>query len=713
MNKKKLLLEETLFSTANGYLGVRGNLEEGVPENYSSIRGVYLNGVYGYVPIEYGENCYGFPQRGETIINLFDAQGITLKIDDDLFSIFSGIVHSSERCLDIEKGVSKRRIDWSSPKGHHLIIEITRMTSFDIKELFVIDYRVTSINYTGPIEIFSTVEGDVKNFSDENDPRVASHEKKHLYLSQITADPIMLQGHVHETDIMVTLKVKHEPSLSCRVVDDKVIGHLTHRIEESQSFQLLKYCVYTDSRQSYCPDINDIVEQGIESLYQRQIDDLNEFWSVAKISVDGEASVEEGLNYNSYQLLASAGKDGLSNIAAKGLSGEGYEGHYFWDTEIYMLPLFSMTCPKVARELLYYRYQTLKDGYKEGRALGHDAPKVPWRTISGVESSPYYPAGSAQYHINADVAYAFIQYYLLTGDDEMMRDFGFTYLYETAKLWIEVGHEYKGMYMIHGVTGPDEYTALVNNNYYTNAMAKYHLEWVVKLSKKFDVSLPLLTKMQKIAEMMYLPYDKELNIHLQDDACLSRKPWNFEASRDKHPLLLYYHPLYIYRHQVLKQADTVLAHFLLDEKDEEIMRHSYEYYEAITTHDSSLSYCVYGMMATRLGYIEEGYEYFKKSIRLDLDDLHGNTKDGLHVANAGGAYMFVPFGFGGLRIKETLILNPVLPKAWKGYSFKFLYKNQIITVSVSDVVKVSCNNLRITIYDEQYYVTDQIIIKTK
>lgn len=713
MNYEGLILEETLLSTANGYLGIRGNLEEGVPKDCPSIRGTYINGVYGLVDIAYGENCYGFPQTGETIINLFDAQGIQLIIDGDTFSIFEGKVLSHKRSLDIEAGVSRRHIEWISPKGHHLKIDITRMASFHIRECFTIDYKVTSINYTGEIEFVSTVESDVNNFNDADDPRVSSHVKKHLKVVGMSAEPLYIKGLVEGSDIEVELSVEHQPMLSSHIEGSCIAGCLTHFLEKNDTFRLVKYCYYSDNRLIHKSSISSVVDMGIDELYIKQRAYLDDFWHIAKVEISGEASVEEAINYNTYQLLSSAGKDGYSNIAAKGLSGEGYEGHYFWDTEIYMLPLFSMTSPKIAEKLLYFRYRTLKQSLEEGLKLGHKAAKVPWRTISGVESSPYYPAGSAQYHINADVAYAFIQYFLLTEDLSMMKAYGLEYLYETAKLWLEVGHEKDGMYYINGVTGPDEYTALVSNNYYTNAMAQYHLRWVVKLSEKLNRNYPLVQQMKSVAEKMYLPYDETLNIHLQDDGFLNRKPWDFKHSQNKHPLLLHYHPLYIYRHQVLKQADTVLAHFLLDEKDMDILRNTYEMYEKITTHDSSLSYCVYGMIACRLGDVEKAYGYFKKTIRLDLDDLHGNTKDGLHVANSGGAYMFVPFGFGGLRIDEQLVLNPVLPKAWKGYKFKFMYQGQVVTVSVSDIVKITCQGLRITIYGDTYCVRDQITVKTR
>jgi len=279
----------------------------------------------------------------------------------------------------------------------------------------------------------------------------------------------------------------------------------------------------------------------------------------------------------------------------------------------------------------------------------------------------------------------------------MMASFGYELLVETALLWLEVGHYKNNVFCIDAVTGPDEYSAIVNNNYYTNAMAKYHLEWTVKLYETFASSVnieeSLIKDMLKASQSMKLPYDEALGIHKQDDDFLNKKRWDFEGTpKDKYPLLLNYHPLTIYRHQVLKQADTVLAHFLLDDTSDEVMEKSYEYYESLTTHDSSLSPCVYGMMASRINKPDMAYDFFKKTVYLDLEDLHHNTKDGIHIANAGGTYMAMVYGFGGLRIKpDGLHLKPTKPHHWKGYSFKIRYKDAVIKITVTDILKIESN----------------------
>jgi alpha,alpha-trehalose phosphorylase len=334
--------------------------------------------------------------------------------------------------------------------------------------------------------------------------------------------------------------------------------------------------------------------------------------------------------------------------------------------------------------------------------MGHSKGALyPWRTISGTECSSYFPSGSAQYHISADIAYSFIQYHMVTGDMEFLKEYGAEVLFETARIWIEAGHFKNGQFRIDAVTGPDEYTCIVNNNYYTNAMAKHNLRWAVKaynllqtmeperlaeLSNRIGLELQETGVWEQAAKQMYLPYDETLMINPQDDSFLNKDVWDLPSTpEDKFPLLLHYHPLTLYRYQVCKQADTVLAHFLLeDEQAAETMKNSYDYYEKVTTHDSSLSSCVFSIMAAKHGYGEKAYDYFIETARLDLDNTHGNTKDGLHMANMGGTWMAIIFGFAGLRIKEEgLSLEPILPAQWEGYSFPLHYQGRKLRVTKS------------------------------
>jgi alpha,alpha-trehalose phosphorylase len=435
------------------------------------------------------------------------------------------------------------------------------------------------------------------------------------------------------------------------------------------------------------------------------------------------------MDFNIYQLLQSAGCDRLSNIPAKGLSGEGYEGHYFWDTEIYMFPFFLLTGRETARALLAYRYHILDGARRHARGLGHQTGALyPWRTIAGRECSSYYPSGSAQYHINADVAHSVLCYYGVTGDIDYLAEEGAEILWETSRLWLDAGHyDEEGRFRVDCVTGPDEYTCIVNNNYYTNKGAKENLLGSVRvyrlLSQKgllekmtFHVTEDEIERFEHAAEHMYLPYDEKYGIYAQDDTFLQKKLWDIKSiPPENFPLLLHYHPLHINRHQICKQADTVLALWLFDEnEDENITRRSFDYYEPLTTHDSSLSACVFSIVASRLQRLDCAYEYFKKTVGTDIEDAQGNTSHGLHIANAGGAWLAVTAGFAGLRIREDgLHFRPQCPRGWKSYTFRLRYQKSELEVMISGSAAVftllSGPPVKIFVSERAYILERQLV----
>ncbi|MBK1812103.1 glycoside hydrolase family 65 protein [Clostridium sp. YIM B02505] len=710
LEEKDLLKNESLFNVSNGYLGVRGNFEEKYPGNYKTIRGTYINAFYEDAPIQYGEKAYAFPETMQKTVNVTDSQDIDIIINGQKFSAFQGTIKDFNRYVDIKKGCYIRELHWVSPLGEELKIKITRMASLKYLELFVINYEIEKVNFDEDIIIQSSINGDVANFTDENDPRVGTDHAKILSIKSITAEKGVMQI-VSETAnskniVAVTTRHQYDTENEITVEKTEKSVHTIFKIGTgSKIINFTKYNVYTDSRRHKNVENSgfEISERlsfiSFESLLETQAEYLNKFWGLADIDIEGDEKLHQGLKYNLYQLLQAVGKDEKSNITAKGLSGEGYEGHYFWDTEIYILPFFTLCYPQLAKSLLRYRYNILDAARERALEMGHKkGAAYPWRTIIGKECSSYFPAGTAQYHINGDIAYSYVQYYLATGDFDFVKEFGAEVIFETARIWLEIGHFHKGLFKIDAVTGPDEYTAIVNNNYYTNVMAKYNLKWAVKfynelkfkdekifksLSDKIGITEEEVENFENAYKNMYLPYNEELEINAQDDTFLSKAVWDFENTpKENYPLLLNYHPLTIYRYQVLKQADTVLAHFLVeDEADVSTIKNSYDYYEKITTHDSSLSCAAYSIMASKVGYPNLAYKYFIETARLDLDDTHGNTKDGIHTANMGGTWMAIVYGFAGLRIKEDYIsLSPKLPKAWNELSFGFSYKGNYIKV---------------------------------
>lgn len=745
LDNQELLLRETLFHNANGYLGVRGCFEEGYPEGFSQVRGTYINGFYDFAYMGQAEKLHGLVEEKQTILNVADTQTITLKLDGEVFSMFAGKVLKSSRTLDMRKGITLREIVWESPQGKQVRLKITRMASFVETSLFLVSYELEPLNFSGRAEITSVHKGDVKNYFDPDDPRVAGEEIQHILIENTweEAGASYILSRTSKSGGTVCSAVKNvaaEPEcpVSRSLEDGLASETFTADLSQGKCFRLLKYTVLCDSCHFADPagqareKLERLLEMPVEELQRGQERYLDEFWDNCEIDVYGDGELNRALTYNVYQLLQSVTKDRYGNIAAKGLSGEGYEGHYFWDTEMYILPFFTLTNREIARNLIGYRYQILENAKENARKMGHKQGALyPWRTIMGSECSGYFPSGTAAYHISGDVAYSVISYYLASGDLEFMEQCGAEIVVETARLWMDMGSYYHGKFHINEVTGPDEYTCMVNNNYYTNVLARYNLIWAAKLyrelcragraaglAERTGITDGEALAFERTAEDIFLPYDEELGINPQDDSFLQKKIWDVSTipEEDK-PLLLHHHPLELYRYQVCKQADTVLAHFILEEEqDLETIRKSYSYYEKVTTHDSSLSSCIFSIMAARLGMVDKAYQYFGDSAKMDLYNTHKNTKDGIHTANMGGSYMGIVYGFGGLRIKEQgLSLRPCLPRQWEGYHFRFLYQDSVIEVkadrSTCVVALLRGSEKEIAVYDRKYRLKDRIEIK--
>ena len=449
-------------------------------------------------------------------------------------------------------------------------------------------------------------------------------------------------------------------------------------------------------------------EAGYDGLKEKQRESLRRFWESADIQIRGAESdaLIQGLHFNLFHIFQSALRGGKQGMGAKGLSGEGYEGHYFWDTEMYVLPVFLYTAPETAKRLLDFRYATLEKARERARVLGHEKGALfPWRTINGEEASTYYPLGTAQYHINGDIAYALSLYLQATGDREYLKEKGAELLIETARVWADVGSFAAckdGRYCICSVTGPDEYNVLVDNNFYTNLMARENLRdaagavrWLMakeaerygELKEKLGFAEEELALWDKIIERMYFPYDEERKIYPMDDGFMMRKPWEEEKIPEEKRAWLYenYHPLFIMRHRMSKQADAILGMYLHSNLFEtEEIRRNYDFYQEVTLHHSSLSTCIFGIVACDVGYVEESYRYFMQSARMDLDDYHNNFYAGIHAANMAGTWQAVANGFGGMRCQGgKLSFKPVLPEAWESFSFRIRYLGSLLEVMVS------------------------------
>jgi alpha,alpha-trehalose phosphorylase len=743
MDNNDLMINETVFHNANGYIGIRSNYEEDYPAGYDTIRGSYINGFYDIADMKQAEKLYGLVEDKQAMLNVVDTQTIHLTVEGEPFSLFEGKVLESKRWLDMEAGVTGRTIRWCSPSGKQVEIVIKRMTSFVQLPLFTIEYSVKALNFNGVVKFRSYHLGEVTNYSNANDPRVAQDSRKYLLpvQAEIVNGDSYLTSRTSMSELRVCTGVTHtlskEGNLYTAGLEHSAICKAEVKIAEQETVTLTKYTVFCDSiRSRDCIaaaklELEKARSITLEEHYLAQRKYLKEFWDNCFLEIKGDDALTEAVNYNMYQLVQSVGKDEYCNIAAKGLSGEGYEGHYFWDTEMYIQPFFNLTEPSITKNLIGFRYSTLEKARENARILGHKRGVLyPWRTIMGVECSGYFPSGTAAYHINGDIAYSVIAYYLATKDLDFIAREGAEIVFETARLWLDVGNYYQGSFRINEVTGPDEYTCMVNNNYFTNAAAQYNLLWAVKfyellktagklavLENKIGLSFEETREFRQAAEQMYLPYDEELGINPQDDSFLAKKVWDIKNTpEEEFPLLLHYHPLHLYRHQVCKQADTVFAHFIFEDAQSlETIRNSFDYYEKVTTHDSSLSTCIFSIVASKLDQVEKAYDYFGDSAKLDLFNTHKNTKDGIHTANMGGNFMAIVYGFGGLRIKESgIYFAPVIPHSWEEYSFRINYEDSQIRVEVkhseSSFTLLKGTAKVIHVDNQAYELSDKVVI---
>ena len=723
-NKKnpiELLTDESIFSTSNQILGVRGNFSEGYGSHYKTIRGTYINGVFGEYQYHYGEKGYAFPEKGEIIVNLPDAQTIYLMLDDQIIDLESADLLDVKRSFDTTKGCTKRQVTYQTKEGYQFTIEEQRLASLKYKEVFFMDYKVTSHNYQGKLTLVSTLDAQVSNIHDDDDPRMSDVQEALFDLVSISKEDKHVTIQTRKTNFDVHVRIDHSQKMEYSVEDGKIVGRKKIDVNKGTSFSIRKYAVYTSSK--YHQDLEKENAKVLEEvkkrdLYQDQIDQINQAQIHDAVKIYDE-DINAIVHYNLYQLYTSGGADEFSNIPAKGLSGEGYEGHYFWDTDIYMFMFFLMNNQKIAKNLLMFRYNTLDHAIARARELGHKrGAKYPWRTIDGKEVSPYFPAGTAQYHINAAIAHSFIQYYHVTNDVDFLLQKGFKVLYETAIIYLEIGCFYDGEFHINSVTGPDEYTAVVNNNYYTNKMAQHHMRFVIAFYEEHKdrlssfVDPAIIDEFKNASEHMVLPHDKKKNISAQDDHFLFKK--RLDLSTVKKPMLLHYHPLSIYRAQVCKQADVVLAHYLLDDEPYDVMKNSVDYYEEITTHDSSLSKCIFSIMYARTQNYEKAYEYFDEQVKMDVENTLSNTHHGLHVANMGGTYLTIVSGFLGLRTNNGLSLRPYLPEAWPGYEVNLIYRGVNLHIQVSDHLKIQSDApIDLLVYGKHYKIQTEKVITLK
>jgi alpha,alpha-trehalose phosphorylase len=714
---------ETIFSLGNGFLGMRGTLEEGRP---AIEPGTFVNGFHETWPIVHAEEAYGFARTGQTIVNCPDATLLKLYVDDEPLFLPTARLVDYERILDFREGVLRRTLTWSTPSGKRVRLRTSRLVSLAHRHLAATSYEL-EVDHDAPVVVSSQLlNRQDSRATDEpgngfnGDPRRAREfgqrvlnahahagEGHRIITGYRTTNSRMTLGvgvdHVMETD---------NPWRGHRSTTDD-LGKVVFTIDARAGvpIRITKFMTYHSSRTVPPAELVDrcarsldrAMREGYGALEAGQRDFLTDFWQNADVEVEGPPRVQQAIRWNIFQLAQAAARAETTGIPAKGLTGQAYEGHYFWDTEIYVAPFLSYTDPRVTRNLLRFRHSMLPLARERARDLSESGALFPWRTINGEEASSYYAAGTAQYHIDADIAYAIKRYIDVRGDKHLLKEVGAEILIETARMWAGLGFfsPETGAFHIHGVTGPDEYTTVVNDNAFTNMMARTNLRyaaevvlWLKEEDPEAYAALEHVTTLaddeplrwQRAADAMHVPYDAERGVHPQDANFLEKERWDFENTpSERYPLLLHYHPLVIYRHQVIKQADVVLAMVLLgDEFSLEQKRRNFDYYDPLTTGDSSLSASVQAILAAEIGYERKALEYFQYALLMDLADVAGNVVDGVHVASVGGVWMTLTYGFGGLRdFHGDLSFDPRLPRPWTRLRFPLRFHDRRLSVDLT------------------------------
>lgn len=701
---------ETIFNLANGYMGVRGMLEEGFPGK-NTLQGCYIAGLYELEKIPYIWQRKNEPSFSAKIPNSTNWIGIKLRVSNEPFNMLNGKIKNYKRILNFKEGTLVRKLVWTNSLNRQTEINICRIVSMDDPHIGAISYKIKPLNYSGRITLECSLDGDVRN----QDSQVVHWEeveknvigKDGAYLAIRTNITKFTLGTAMKLSLTSNgEKVKIENS-SCRRT--KYISKiLTLNVKKGREYKLEKIVVLYNSRDKIKGTVKKNAlshakrasKKGFDAILTAHKNSWARKWEDNDVSIEGDASSQQGIRYSIFQLFQTySGDNPMISIGAKGLTGEHYRGVYFWESETYLFPFYLYADPPAAKSLLLFRYNILKNARREARNYGYDGAKFAFVTINGDDTCGDWEYG-LEHHINASIPYAIWQYVESTDDMEFLLKYGLEVMIETSRFWVSraVYNHYKRKYVINTVTGPDEYALVVNNNCYTNSMAqfsikytldairmamnRYPLEWK-KIVKKNSFNNKEIVKWTDVIKKISTPFDRKLGIHLQDDQVLDRDNVELNSAVPK-PLYKDWAYERIIRCNLVKQADVILLMYMLNDKySHKVKKANYDFYEPKTTHDSSLSPCIHSIIASELAYYEDAFKYYLMSSRIDLDDYDQKAYMGIHIACAAGSWLVIASGFAGMRVKQgQLSFNPYLPKQWKGYTFKMKFKDRLIKISI-------------------------------
>ncbi len=702
-----LAQSESLFALSNGHIGLRGNLDEGEPHG---LPGSYLNGFYELRPLPYAESEFGSPESSQTLVNVTNGKLIRLLVDDEPFDVRYGELRVHDRLLDFRSGTLTRTTEWTSPARRTVRVTSVRFVSFTHRAIAGISYELEPLDGPANIVVQSELVANEQLPSVAEDPRVATAIESPLQSEEHftrKAEAVLVHrtrrsglrmaaamDHVISGTSKMRIETESSPD-SARVV-------VTDVLEPGQRLRIFKLVAYGWSIERTVPALRDQVaaalaaarRAGLDGLLADQRRYLEDFWARADVEIRGDAELQQAVRFALFHVLQAGARAERRAIPAKGLTGTGYDGHTFWDTEMFVMPVLTYTIPTAAADTLYWRHSTISAAQQRARELGLAGAAFPWRTIHGEECSGYWPAGTAAFHVNADIADAVIRYIDATGEEDFEHDVGVDILVQTARLWRSLGHhDVQGRFRIDGVTGPDEYSALADNNVYTNLMAARNLVGAANVcernqdkARELGVTPEEMADWRAAASQIFIPYDPRLDVTPQAEGFTDHELWNFaETKPDQYPLLLHFPYFDLYRKQVVKQPDLVLAMQLCgDSFTDEQKARNFDYYERITVRDSSLSACTQAVLAAEVGHLRLALDYAAEAALMDLRDLEHNTRDGLHMASLAGTWIALVMGFGGMRDHAgVLSFAPRLPDGLASLTFSVVRRKFCLRVEVT------------------------------
>ncbi len=704
---------ESLFTLGNGYLGVRGSLEE---HPHGSYRGLYLAGIF---------------DKSEAFVReIVKAPGwidFSVWKNSQKFGVSTCKVLSHERVLDMRKGILHRATRFKDPQGRILRLETRRVIFAHQVRGAIIDVSITPENFSGELKIISGLNGDVVNKGYFEGERVKhlnlvdmQRDQDHIYLEMETRDDKTKIAMAANT---IPLNLPVETIKVSRIYGEKFAHEIIFKAEKKKTYNLRKWVTIFTSREGYerqlesaATDLlHDLIYEDLEYHLQKHIQAREQIWKKVDILIKGDRKAQRGIRFNLYHLmLAKPHHDPTVSIGAKFLTSEGYKGHAFWDTEIFILPFYIYNFPEEARNLLMYRYYTLKGALKNAKALGYLGAKYAWESAdTGEETTPSYGVradgtsdriftGEEEHHIVSDVVYGVYKYFEITGDYNFLYKYGAEIVLQTARFWLSRLEKRRDRYEIRKVIGPDEFHEHVDNNAFTNYLVMWNLEYAVSIYKRMKKDDPEqfkalikklklkdkeIEKMKIVAKTIYFPYDQRSELIEQFEGYFSLEDHKIsrlnKLGMPEYPKGV--QKANLYRTQLIKQADVVLLLYLfLDRFSPKLKKKNYEYYEARTMHKSSLSPCVYALMGLETGDHKRAHNYFMKTSYIDLLDFNKNAREGIHAAATGGAWMTAIHGFAGMKIRRgELCFEPWLPRKWQELSFCCMWKGNLLGVKVT------------------------------